>query len=155
MTLLFETSSQGMFVCDMEGRLLTVNPAFATIVGYQREELLGAKPDFLIPLRGHDEYFREFRRRVYKQNGWDGELSGRRKDGDIFPLWLTLRFHASQPEVIEGVKEGYYIGIITDLSVSRMLEDSVLQLSRTDSLSELNRVLLEDRLSLAIRQSER
>ena len=36
-----------------------------------------------------------------------------------------------------------------------MLEDSVLQLSRTDSLSELNRVLLEDRLSLAIRQAER
>nr|WP_321241894.1 EAL domain-containing protein [uncultured Tolumonas sp.] len=155
MTLLFETSSQGMFVCDMEGRLLTVNPAFATIVGYRREELLGAKPDFLIPLRGHDEYFREFRRRVYKQNGWDGELSARRKDGDIFPLWLTLRFQSNQPEIIAGVKEGYYIGIITDLSVSRMLEDSVLQLSRTDSLSELNRVLLEDRLSLAIRQAER
>ena len=152
MTLLFETSSQGMFVCDMEGRLLTVNPAFATIVGYQREELLGAKPDFLTPQRGHDEYFQEFRRRVYKQNGWDGELSAQRKDGDIFPLWLTLRFQPSQSEIIEGVKEGYYIGIITDLSVSRMLEDSVLQLSRTDSLSELNRVLLEDRLSLAHRQ---
>lgn len=155
MTLLFETSSQGMFVCDMEGRLIMVNPAFATIVGYAREELQGVKPDFLIPLRGNDQYYREFRHQVYKQNGWDGELSGRRKDGDIFPLWLTLRFLPSQPELINGVKEGYYIGIITDLSVSRMLEDSVLQLSRTDSLSELNRVLLEDRLSMAIRQAER
>ena len=155
MSLLFETSSQGMFVCNMEGSLITVNPAFATIVGYTREELQDVKPDFLIPLRGNEDYYRAFRRQVYKQNGWDGELSGRRKDGDIFPLWLTLRFHSSQPEVIEGVKEGFYIGIITDLSVSRMLEDSVLQLSRTDSLSELNRVLLEDRLSLAIRQAER
>jgi PAS domain-containing protein len=81
------------------------------------------KPDFLIPLRGNEDYYRAFRRQVYKQNGWDGELSGRRKDGDIFPLWLTLRFHSSQPEVIEGVKEGFYIGIITDLSVSRMLEE--------------------------------
>jgi diguanylate cyclase (GGDEF)-like protein/PAS domain S-box-containing protein len=156
MSLLFETSSQGMFVCNIDGCLITVNPAFATIVGYSREELQGVKPDFLIPQRGNNDYYQAFRRRVYKQNGWDGELSGRRKDGDIFPLWLTLRFHPSQPEASAAIKrkEGYYIGIITDLTVSRMLEDRVLQLSRTDSLSELNRVLLEDRLSLVIRQAE-
>lgn len=156
MSLLFETSSQGMFVCDVAGRLITVNPAFATMVGYSREELQGVKPDFLIPQRGHCDHYHAFRRRVYKQHGWDGELTGQRKDGDIFPLWLTLRFHASVKSLPDGAqhKTGYYIGIITDLTVSRMLEDSVLQLSRTDSLSELNRVLLEDRLSLTIRQAE-
>jgi diguanylate cyclase (GGDEF)-like protein/PAS domain S-box-containing protein len=154
MKLLFDTASQGMFVSDMEGRLLVVNPAFAAIVGYAREELQGVEPDFLLPLRVKNEYYSEFRHRVAEQHGWDGELSARRKDGDVFPLWLTLRYQSSHPELVETVKEGYYIGIITDLSVSRMLEDSVLQLSHTNSLSELNRVLLEDRLSLAIRQSE-
>jgi diguanylate cyclase (GGDEF)-like protein/PAS domain S-box-containing protein len=154
MALLFDTSSQGMFVCDMEGRLLIVNPAFATIVGYARDELQGVEPDFLLPQRVHYGYYNEFRHRVAEQNGWDGELSARRKDGDVFPLWLTLRYHPSHSELIETVKEGYYIGVVTDLSVSRMLEDSVLQLSRTDSLSELNRVLLEDRLSLAIQQAD-
>ncbi|WP_024872585.1 EAL domain-containing protein [Tolumonas lignilytica] len=155
LTLFFESSSQGMFICDMQGCLIAVNPAFSAVVGYTQEELKGSQPDFLLPLRGNDDYYKEFRRLVYEQNGWDGELSGRRKDGDIFPLWLTLRFYPTQPELVEGVKEGYYIGILTDLSVSRMLEDSVIQLSRTDSLSELNRVLLEERLTLDIRQAER
>ncbi len=155
MSLFFESTSQGMFICDVEGCVVAVNAAFASIVGYTPQELQGVKPDFLLPLRGNGDYYKEFRHRIHEQNAWDGELTGRRKDGDIFPLWLTLRFYATQPQVTSDVKEGYYIGIITDLSVSRMLEDSVLQLSRTDSLSELNRVLLEERLALDIRQAER
>lgn len=154
MSLLFETSSQGMFICNAAGCLITANPAFAAIVGYELAELEGAAPDFLLPKRGQGDYFGAFFQYVFEQKGWDGELSGRRKDGDIFPLWLTMRF---LPDIQDGetVNSGFSIGIITDLSVNRMLEDSVLQLSRTDSLSELNRVLLEERLSLELRYAER
>ena len=154
MSLLFDVSSQGMFVSDLSGRLLRVNSACASVFEYSVAELIGQNSEIVLPKKEHAEFLPAFLANSLENEGWEGEVRGLRHSGDIFPMWLTLRFYRTNPKE-ESEKKGYFVGIVTDLSVSRMLEESVLELSRTDSLSELNRVLLEERLSLDIRYAER
>ena len=84
MSLLFETSSQGMFVCDMEGSLITVNPAFASIVGYSREELLGHSHR-LVKSHWHPQaFYDELWQTISSGHNWHGEVCNRRKNGELY-----------------------------------------------------------------------
>lgn len=60
-----------------------------------------------------------------------------------FPFWLTLQYIPGSEQEDPGTLTGFYTGIVTDLRTSRQLEECVLHLSRTGSLSELNRILVE------------
>lgn len=147
---LVEQSSQGMLIYDADGVLQSVNPALCTLLGYQVEELLGQNIELILPHYPQDEDHREFHRQVQRLGRWDGELFGRHKRGDLLALWWTLSYSGTPDEA--GIA-GYYVGSVTDLSTLRQLEEHVLQLSKTDSLSELNRILVEERLGLDIRQA--
>ncbi|MGL4205634.1 MAG: EAL domain-containing protein [Aeromonadaceae bacterium] len=153
LAMLFDSLSQGLFLCDRQGMLLAVNEPFCQLMGYRSEELIGQTAEMLLPRSAQGELAADFRRRVYEQGRWEGELSACRKEGAIFPLWLQVRYLPAEEERTERA-QGYFLGLTTDLRASRQLEECVLQLSRTDSLSELNRILLEERLALDIRQAE-
>lgn len=146
---LVEQSSQGMFIYDWEGVLLSVNPALCTLLGYEQDELVGRNIETILPHYPQDETHKEFHRQIGRRGRWDGELFGLHKRGDLLALWWTLAF-ASATQTQSG---GYFVGSVTDLSTLRQLEEHVLQLSRTDSLSELNRILVEERLGLDMRQA--
>ena len=146
---LVEQSSQGLFIYDQEGTLLSVNSALSTLLGYEQDELLGRNIETILPHYPQDETHKEFHRQIGRLGRWDGELFGLHKRGDLLALWWTLAFAGATP----AGNGGYFIGSVTDLSTLRQLEEHVLQLSRTDSLSELNRILVEERLGLDIRQA--
>ena len=152
---LANSSAQGMFVSDAQGLLRWANPAFCSLCGYTKEELIGHPSSLLLPLFMQGTSYEEFRLRIRQWRGWDGELSGRNKEGDIFPFWLMLQYLPGADDEASGALKGFYAGIVTDLRTSRQLEECVIQLSRTGSLSELNRILVEERLTLDIRQAER
>lgn len=152
---LAESAAQGMFICDELGVLRWVNPAFCTLCGYQPEELLGRTSTLLVPFFGQDEIYETFRSHVRQWGGWDGELSGCSKTGEPFPFWLMLQHVPGHPSDPAAAASRLYAGIVTDLRTSRQLEECVIQLSRTGSLSELNRILVEERLTQDIRQAER
>ena len=154
LSMLFENSTQGLFLCDQQGQLLAVNEALCQQTNYRNAELVGQATDILLPPSAQGELVTDFRRRVSELGQWEGELSACRKGGEIFPLWLQIRYLAAKAEGTPEAAQGYFLGLTTDLSASRHLEECVLQLSRTDSLSELNRILLEERLALDIRQAE-
>lgn len=151
LSALFGDLSQGAFLCDPQGTLLAANEAFLQLMGYRCEELIGQSSDLLLPLFAQGELAADFRCLIHERSRWEGELSACRKGGELFPLWLQVRYLAVDSQ---EASSGYFLGLTTDLRASRQLEESVLQLSRTDSLAELNRILLEDRLALDIRQAE-
>ena len=144
-----------MFICDVQGLLRWVNPAFCALCGYTPQELIGRPSCLLLPLFMQGDSYEEFRLRIRQWRGWEGELNGRNKAGESFPFWLTLQYLPGSEQEDPDALSGFYTGIVTDLRTSRQLEECVLHLSRTGSLSELNRVLVEERLTQDIRQAER
>src|SRR5947208_14628393 len=73
--LIFESSAVGMFVTDADRRFARVNPAFARLSGYDRDDLLGRDFTLVLP----DEH-RQLAATLHDQvmaggSGCDGEWS--------------------------------------------------------------------------------
>ncbi|UCG15571.1 MAG: PAS domain S-box protein [Phycisphaerales bacterium] len=79
-----DNSIEGMAMGDLESRITYVNEAFAKMFGYSREEMIGKSIASLHP----EEQTREVEQALEDtvRGGWSGELIGKRKNGDLFPV---------------------------------------------------------------------
>ncbi len=147
----FESTHDGLMVVDTAGCIVTVNPAFTTITGYRADEAIGAKPSMLKSGR-HDAMFYATMWQNLLQTGlWQGEVWNRRKNGEIYPQWLTL----SAVRNAAGAAT-QFVGVMTDLSQLRHSEQQLEHLSHYDPLTDLpNRLLAQSRLEHAIDQARR
>jgi diguanylate cyclase (GGDEF)-like protein len=88
---------------------------------------------------------------IHRTGGWQGEIWDRRKDGEIYPKWLTITAVKGKDNAIS-----HYIGTHSDITERKKYEEKIQQLAFFDSLTGLpNRTLLLDRLSQAMAASNR
>lgn len=147
----FESSQEGIVITDADNHLLSVNRAFTEITGYTREEVVGRYPSLLASGR-HDKAFYEAMWRTIQSEGrWQGEVWNRRKNGDIYPEWLSISAIRNPDGQITQ-----HIGILTDISSRKNDEEKIRFLSNYDPLTRLpNRALLHDRAQLALAAAQR
>ncbi|HTZ50759.1 MAG TPA: PAS domain-containing protein, partial [Spirochaetia bacterium] len=107
----FENVAQAIVVLDTDLRVMSVNEAFCSATGFTEEEILGeVLPDLASdalqagPGAAIAEAIRDGGR-------WQGEIVGRRKNGDRYPQWLTLG-----PVVNPDGRVTEYIAIFADIS---------------------------------------
>jgi len=147
----FTSAAEGMTITDAESKILAVNPAFCQITGYRADEVLGKTPALLNSGRQGREYYRQMWSELLKRGQWNGEIWNRRKDGGIYPEWLSV---AAVRDA--AGKASNYIGIFTDISERKESEARIHHLAHHDALTGLpNRILLEDRIAQAIAKSRR
>jgi diguanylate cyclase (GGDEF)-like protein/PAS domain S-box-containing protein len=147
----FESSQEGIVITDVDNCFLSVNRAFSEITGYSGEEVLGRNPSLLASGR-HDKAFYELMWRTLKSAGqWQGEVWNRRKNGVVYPQWLSI----SALRNAEG-QITQHIGTLTDLSSRKDAEEQIRVLSNYDPLTLLpNRTLLHDRAQVALAAAQR
>lgn len=148
----FDRAGEGIIVTDGEGRISTVNPVFSKITGYALEEAIGKTPGQLLKSgRQSVDFYREMWRHLGETGSWRGEIWNRRKNGEIYPEWLTI----NRVDGEDG-KPTHYIGIFSDITDIKNAHVRADFLSTHDTLTVLpNRALLQDRLRLAIAGSRR
>lgn len=111
---------QGVTMVDAEGRFLYVNPAYAQMLGYNQEEVVGKTPfdfvhyDDLVILEEAQN-----RRQVGENSIYEIGLQG--KDGRVVPVLIT-----GTPRQQEGRSVGS-IAVITDLTERKQLEETLRQ----------------------------
>ncbi|WP_415889431.1 cache domain-containing protein [Neptuniibacter sp. SY11_33] len=134
----FDNASEGIMVTDADCRLLAVNDAFVDITGYTADEVIGRNPRLLQSGQHSADFYKEMWEEIHAKGAWGGDIWNRRKNGEIFPQWLSIRAsHNEQGEVQN------YIAAITDLTERKEVEDKLRYLSDYDSLTNLpNRRLL-------------
>lgn len=90
----FESSADAIVTCNMDGVILSVNPATEAMFGYTRSELLGREVSILMPeemAMRHQAVLTSSRDRL-KSTTLDAgrDLLGVRKDGTQFPVAIML-----------------------------------------------------------------
>ncbi len=145
--LAFE-SSGAMLVTDAAGRMIRVNEALRMMSGYGPDELLGQELPVLcaasLPPLG------ELLAQVRVSARWQAEVWARRKNGEEYPVWLSLTGVRG-----EDGRWTHYIAALTDLSDQRDSEQHISRLLNFDALTGLpNRRFMLDRLRSAVQWAE-
>ena len=147
----FTNAAEGMTITDADSRIVAVNPAFTAISGYEAGDVVGQTPAILNSGQQDKAFYRQMWSELIDNGHWQGEIWNRRKDGGIYPEWLS----------IAAVRDGkgattHYIAVFTDISERKQSEARIHHLAHHDVLTGLpNRLLLEDRISQAMLMSRR
>ena len=146
-----QNTHEGVVITDTTPHILAVNDAFTTITGYSREEATGKDPSILNSGR-QDDAFYEFMWKILLKDGfWQGELWNRRKNGEIYPQWLSIS--AVRDERQQPVR---YIGVFSDISKLKESQSQLEFLAHHDPLTRLfNRSAVESRMEQELEQAKR
>ncbi|WP_409523210.1 EAL domain-containing protein [Nitrincola sp. MINF-07-Sa-05] len=147
----FETSTEAIMIADAEGRIKMVNNAFCRITGYTPEEVIGESPSLLSSGRHSESFYEEMWNAILVNGYWSGEIWNRRKDGNIYPEWLSI---SAINDASGMVKE--FVAVFSDITQRKKDEAHIRHQAYYDALTQLpNRALLADRLEVAIVTADR
>ncbi|MGE5467779.1 MAG: EAL domain-containing protein [Ignavibacteria bacterium] len=146
----FEYSAEAIVITDPEARILAVNPAFTFLTGYRPDEVMGKNPSMLKSGRHDAAFYAEMWQALVDRGHWEGELWDRRKDGSLYPKWLSIN------AVRDDGRTTHYVALFSDISERKANEDRIRFLAEHDHLTGLpNRRLLEARAAQLMASSRR
>jgi len=143
---IIEDSNHGVLITDANERIVVVNTAFTRITGYSASEAIGRTPDLLRSGK-HDVAFREQVQRAMRgEHPWNGEILGRRKNGEVFPQSVSISaVHDGQGHITHA------FSIFSDISAHKETEARLHRLANFDSVTGLpNRSLLQQLVGQAL-----
>jgi len=145
----FETQ-EAIIVTDRNANIIKVNHSFEVTTGYSQEEVLGKNPRILASGRHDREFYQRMWQAVLNEGRWSGEVWDRRKNGEIYPKWLTITAVKHMDEVT------HFVAVFVDITEQKKAEEEIRNLAFYDPLTSLpNRRLLQDHLQHALSQSAR
>jgi PAS domain S-box-containing protein len=129
---LFNYSQALICTHDMEGKLLTVNPAICRVLGYREEEMLGRNIREIIPEKHHPGFEEGYMNAIRDSEiAVSGEFCVLSKEGEVIYL-LYKNFRMSEPGA-----DPYVIGFAQDIT-DRIKMEKELRLTKqlTDEIAK-------------------
>nr|WP_145549441.1 EAL domain-containing protein [Variovorax boronicumulans] len=144
----FELAPAAIVVCDKALQVVSVNPAFTAITGYAPEEVLGVRVEALTT-GAHPERNASMVAQVLQNDFWEGELMGRRKNGQVYPRHMLAAAHRDASGQVYQ-----YVGMFTDLTALREAQTRAAFHANHDQLTQLpNRRCLDAALPALVREA--
>ncbi|MQT43532.1 MULTISPECIES: phosphodiesterase DibA [unclassified Pseudomonas] len=147
----FDCTREGVLVTDRTGAIVHVNRALVEITGYTVEEVLGKRPN-MFKSGHHDlEFYQGVFKSLQETGDWHGEIWNRRKNGEIYPQWQTVRAITDEKGQLT-----HYVAVFTDISAIKKSQTDLARLVHHDPLTDLpNRLLFTDRTEQALTSAQR
>lgn len=147
----FTNIRESIVITQEDATIIDVNDAFTRVTGYSRDEVLGKNPSFLSSGRQDKAFYAAMWLELLSTGHWRGEIWNRRKDGQVSVEMLTI---SAVPDSHGQVRQ--YVAVFNNITDIKNYQFELEQTARSDALTNLpNRLLLADRLSLAMTQAER
>jgi two-component system, LuxR family, sensor kinase FixL len=123
---ILRTTVDAIITIDDRGSIRTFNRAAEKLFQFTASEVVGKNVNVLMPQpyrREHDDYINNYHRTGKRKIiGIGRDVTGKRKDGSTFPMYLAVS------EVnVNGQR--LYTGIVRDITEQRRLEQEVLRIS--------------------------
>ncbi|TCL69683.1 PAS domain-containing sensor histidine kinase [Rhizobium sp. BK251] len=138
---ILDTVPESMIVIDDAGTISSFSAAAERLFGYSAGEVCGKNVKVLMPQPDHDahdgylsRYMQTGERRII---GYGRVVSGRRRDGSIFPMELAVG------EAIANGKR-IFTGFIRDLTSRHKIEEELRQSQKMEAIGQLTGGLAHD-----------
>lgn len=121
-----------IFITDVEGIILYVNPAFENITGYVSSDIIGQNPR-VISSGEHDQaFFEEMWETILRGDTWTGLVVNKTQDGSYY----------KKEEVIYPVRDNAgtiinFVGLIRDTSEEPGIQAQVQQSQKMEAIGQL------------------
>ncbi len=123
---ILETAVEGIITIDERGLIESMNSAAVKIFGYKPSEVIGKNVNILMPSpyhEQHDGYLANYLKTgKAKIIGIGREVSGRRKDGTVFPMDLSV-------SEVQLTGRRLFTGFVRDITDRKQLEKEILEIS--------------------------
>lgn len=142
----FDASSEAVLITTPDARIVHVNPAFSVVTGYSAEEAIGRNPSMLASGHQNAQFYRAMWQAVLTVGVWQGEIWNRRKNGELYPEWLSIRSVYDR-----SGKPAYFVASFSDITETKRTQARLAHQAYHDALTGLpNRALFKDRLDRAL-----
>jgi PAS domain S-box-containing protein len=127
-----ENTTECIVITDIHGTIEYVNPAFAKITGFTKEETISLNPGAM-PAGIHDESFYPTLWQVLSlKNPWTGHLTLKHRDGEVIEIDITTSPIPDSSGDINGS-----VLLMRDVTRQRKLEDQLFQSQKIEALGTL------------------
>ncbi|CAK0761999.1 hypothetical protein WCLP8_3380005 [uncultured Gammaproteobacteria bacterium] len=142
----FNHTAEAIIVTDAESRIISVNPAFTEITGYNLEQVIGKNPNILKSERHTQAFYEELWAELLSKGMWRGQIWNRHSDGEAYLVWQTISAVTDHNGKIQR-----YVSVSSDMTELHRKDEQIRHQAYHDALTGLpNRLLLQDRLGQAI-----
>ncbi len=150
-SIVFNLSDEGIMITDHDNNIILVNEAFSKITQYSAEEAMGKNPRFLQSNLQDKAFFKKMWHAIHDQDFWQGELWNRRKEGEVYSEWLTVRVLRNKKGKITN-----YVGVFSDKSQGVRAKQELQYAQNHDRLTKLpNRFQFVETVRYAISMSKK
>ncbi len=146
-----ENTAEGIMIMDTEFRILEINKAFCSITGYGRDEVLGESVMSLHSGPQENGFYEGIWDTVRNRGSWRGEIWDRKKNGEVYPKWLSVSAVADERGEINR-----FVALFSDITPMKKTEEQLYYLAHYDPLTGLaNRRQFQDLLVRSLKSARR
>lgn len=146
-----ENTSEGIFVTDVNHKIILINPAFTELTGFESPDVVGHKPNVLSSGRHDAAFYERLHTALIESGKWQGEIWNRRKSGELFAEWINISVVRNEQNEISN-----YVAVFSDITSRKQTEERLNYQANHDPLTTLpNRTLFYERLSRALARAHR
>ncbi|MBI5570415.1 MAG: PAS domain S-box protein [Desulfomonile tiedjei] len=134
-----EQAAEAIIITDVEGTIQYVNPAFESISGYARDEVLGRNPRVLQSGSHDQEFYKDLWDTITGGHVWTGSFINKRKDGRSIHSDTTI-----SPVKDSSGKIVNFVAVGRDMTDHRELSKQLLHAQKMEAIGTLSGGIAHD-----------
>ena len=143
-----DAAANAVVICDREGRITWVNPAFARLTGYTAAEAQGQTMRLLKSGQHDQAFYRQLWETIMAGAIWQAETTNRRKDGSLYVEEQTIA-----PVRDEQGEIRHFISIKQDVTARKQAEQALQRAREAAEAANQATSTLLDNMSHVLRTS--